>query len=177
MVARTLISLCALASGTAQNGELASFLIPVEIKEVPELGANHQGVFATQPILKDSPIWEWTDRVERIHYTKLEEFISSHNNTFDVRVFLRQGFVLANDEEFFNSNPTDAGRLTNHACEPSCGPAGTVRDIAAGEEITLDYRFHGNPKWYQTLCAKYGVETEVALGNRVCNTATTKRGL
>lgn len=155
---------------------IAAFLIPVEIKAMPELQDQH-GVFATQPIKKGTPIWEWTERVQRIHYMQLEEAISKNiaaDPSFDVKLFLRQGFVLPNNsdsndnENFFNSNPTDAGRFTNHACNPSCSSSGTKWDIAVGEEITLDYRNHGNPEWYQKICAKYGIETETELGNRIC---------
>jgi len=155
-----------------QEDSLSTFLIPVQIKALHDMGAGHQGIFATAPVPKGSPIWEWTDRVEKIHHTKLEQHIQNKSladSNFDIPRFLRQGFVLATDEDFFNSNPTDAGRLTNHACDPTCGPTGTLRDIDAGEEITLDYRNHGNPEWYQLLCAKYGVETEAELGNRICS--------
>ena len=64
------------------------------------------------------------------------------------------------DDDFFHSNPTDSGRLTNHSSDPNMGPDGALRDILPGEELTMDYSFHGNPEWYQTFCAKYDVLTE-----------------
>mmetsp|Transcript_28810 Transcript_28810/g.69400 ORF Transcript_28810/g.69400 Transcript_28810/m.69400 type:complete len:112 (+) Transcript_28810:376-711(+) len=94
-----------------------------------------------------------------------------------VRVFLRQGFVLPrpprssgkdtsdgsrgdHPDDYFYSNPTDAGRFMNHSKDPNCGPDGTLRDIAASEELTMDYGFHGDPSWYRNICEKYGVLTE-----------------
>lgn len=65
-----------------------------------------------------------------------------------------------NNDDFFHSNPTDSGRLTNHSANPNTGPDGALRDILPGEEMTMDYSFHGNPEWYQTICSKYGIMTE-----------------
>ena len=74
-------------------------------------------------------------------------------------LMLRQGFVWPNDLDHFCHNPLDAGRFTNHASNPNMGEV-TLRDVAAGEELTIDYSFHGNPDWYVTLCEQYGVLTE-----------------
>ena len=59
-----------------------------------------------------------------------------------------------------NSNPSDAGRFMNHSNTPNCGPDGALRDIEIGEELTMNYNFHGNPQWYIDICDKYGVLTE-----------------
>lgn len=48
----------------------------------------------------------------------------------------------------------------NHSNHPNCSPDGALTDIEPGEEMTMDYSFHGNPPWYQDICAKYGVLTE-----------------
>ena len=40
---------------------------------------------------------------------------------------------------------------------------GLLRDVKKGEELTMDYSFHGNPEWYQALCEKYGVKTEAQI--------------
>ena len=66
----------------------------------------------------------------------------------------------SNTDDYFHSNPTDSGRLTNHSVDPNTGPDGSLRDILPGEELTMDYSFHGNPVWYQTICAKYEELTE-----------------
>lgn len=92
-----------------------------------------------------------------------------------IRRFLRQGFVLPPSEkegtgrkvdDYFYSNPTDAGRFMNHSNDPNCGPDGTLRDIRAGEEMTMDYSFHGDPQWYRNICQKYGVLTEAQIAKQ-----------
>ena len=54
----------------------------------------------------------------------------------------------------------------NHSNEANCGPDGTLRDIQEGEELTMNYAFHGNPTWYQAICAKYGVRTEAEIAQQ-----------
>jgi hypothetical protein len=165
---------------------LPAFLCPVEIRQTPSIGPGHKGVFALVDIPSDTKFWKWTNRVHQIHKDELHNHIeqniiidkkyhlrqssddrpaisaietsSSHEEA--IRIFLRQGFVLPNDPDVFCSNPTDAGRFMNHSPKPNCGPDGTLRLIEAGEELTMDYSFHGNPQWYQDICAQYGVLTE-----------------
>ena len=90
-------------------------------------------------------------------------------------MFLGQGFVLSpsksgtgKEDHYFYSNPNDAGRFMNHSNSPNCGPDGTLRDIQPGEEMTMDYAFHGDPQWYQDICAKYGVLTEAQVARQAC---------
>lgn len=163
----------------------AAYLVPVEIKDVPEYGEGHRGVFAMEHIKKGTKLWVWTHRVESIHHSNLKDYIEENfgDDRQKIQVFLRQGFVLpeastsetmkpingANShrkDDFFHSNPTDSGRLTNHSSNPNTGPDGALRDILPGEELTIDYSFHGNPEWYQKICAEYKVLTEaqVAVG-------------
>lgn len=165
---------------------LPAFLWPVEIRETPSIGPDHKGVFALVDIPADIKFWIWTNRVHQIHKDDLHHYIEQNiivdndfqhqkssdekatvgdvevgsNNEEAIQIFLRQGFVLPNDPEMFCSNPTDAGRFMNHSSTPNCGPDGTLRIIKAGEELTMDYGFHGNPQWYQDICAQYRVLTE-----------------
>lgn len=147
---------------------LPAFLVSVEVREVPTMGTGHNGVFALEPIPAETKIWKWTDRIHVIPQQELEEYIQENfaQDELAIRTFMRQGFVLPNTaknpnaDAVFNSNPTDAGRFMNHSCSPNCGPDGALRDIQAGEELTMDYVFHGNPQWYQDICQKYGVLTE-----------------
>jgi hypothetical protein len=166
---------------------LPAFLCPVEIRVTPSFGADHKGVFALVDIPSDTKFWKWTNRVHQIRKDELRSYIqqniiidkgdhhqqssddepaisaieaSRSNNREAIRIFLRQGFVLPNDPDVFCSNPTDAGRFMNHSPTPNCGPDGTLRLIKAGEELTMDYSFHGNPQWYQDICAQYDVLTE-----------------
>lgn len=179
----------------------AAYLVPVEIKEIPQYGEGQKGVFAIERIPKGTKLWVWTDRITSIHHKKLRAHIERNfgDNQKEIQVFLRQGFVLppssssetmtppaqtedntqgnnattadasdndnnnSNVDNFFHSNPTDSGRLTNHSSDPNTGPDGTLRDILQGEELTMDYSFHGNPEWYQTICAKYEVLTETQI--------------
>ena len=156
-----------------------AFVCPVEIKETKQYGEDDKGVFALATIPKGTKFWVWTERVQAIHHEKLEEYIDKcvRGTLHDVQKFLRQGFVLpqalpqgfelpdsstggGKADDYFYSNPTDAGRFINHSDDPNCDPDGALRDILPGEEITMDYSFHGDPKWYQNICAKYGVLTE-----------------
>jgi hypothetical protein len=45
----------------------------------------------------------------------------------------------------------------NHSCEPNCGMRGShqvvaMRDVAAGEELTLDYAMVEMHPWYELVC-------------------------
>eukprot|EP00566_Odontella_aurita_P027396 CAMPEP_0113560738 /NCGR_PEP_ID=MMETSP0015_2-20120614/19593_1 /TAXON_ID=2838 /ORGANISM="Odontella" /LENGTH=169 /DNA_ID=CAMNT_0000462467 /DNA_START=90 /DNA_END=599 /DNA_ORIENTATION=- /assembly_acc=CAM_ASM_000160 len=141
-----------------------AFLVPVEVRDTPRYGVGHCGVFATEPIKAGTKFWVWTDRVVQIRREDLDDYLTSNfgDDTEAVAQFLRQGFVLPGDgkDEVFNSNPTDAGRFMNHCNDPNCGPNGTLRDVERGEELTMDYAFHGDPEWYRDICRRYGVLTE-----------------
>ena len=167
----------------------AAYLVPVEIKETPQYGQGQKGVFAMEGIAEGTKLWVWTHRVLSLHHEDLPAYIERNfgEDREKIKTFLRQGFVLPpssasetmapptisnedlrndnNDkaksaDDYFHSNPTDSGRLTNHSSDPNTGPDGALRDILPGEELTMDYSFHGNPEWYQNICAKYGVLTE-----------------
>jgi len=168
----------------------AAYLVPVEIRDTPEHGEGQRGVFAVDRVAKGTRLWVWTDRVVSIHRDDLQDRIDAtfgddDDDVASVRVFLRQGFVLPpssssssetmtpptvakdnnnnNPDDYFHSNPSDAGRLTNHSSDPNTGPDGALRDILPGEELTMDYSFHGDPAWYRAICARYGVRTEAQI--------------
>jgi SET domain-containing protein len=148
-----------------------AFLVPVKVKKTPQYGDSHCGVFASEAIAAGTKFWAWTDRVKRIHHTELDAYIDSNfgnDDTESVLCFLRQGFVLPGKgkDDVFHSNPTDAGRFMNHSNTPNCGPDGTLCDIRSGEELTMDYGFHGDPKWYRDICERYGVLTETEIARR-----------
>ena len=146
---------------------LPAFLVPVEVRECIQYGEGHRGVFALKDIPKGTKFWMWTERVKGIEGSELKRYIT---DTFGddreaTQVFLRQGFVLPGKDIFY-TNPTDAGRFMNHSSNPNCGPDGTLHDIQTGEELTMDYSFHGNPIWYQDICAEYDVETEAEIARK-----------
>lgn len=151
-----------------------AFLVPVEVRSAPQYGPGQKGVFTTRPVPANTKFWEWTDRVEQIHHERLQDRIASTYGDVEssreaIRLFLRQGFVLPGAEgksDFFNSNPTDAGRFMNHSNDPNCGPDGTLRDVETGEELTMDYSFHGNPQWYRDICRQYDVPTEAEVAQK-----------
>jgi SET domain-containing protein len=160
---------------------LPAFVCPVEIRETPQYGPGHKGVFALESIPKGTKFWIWTERVKAIHHCDLESYIAREfgDDTNAIQVFLRQGFVLppskddketssgtGKEDDYFYSNPNDAGRFMNHSNDPNCGPDGTLRDISPGEEMTMDYSFHGNPDWYQSICVRYNVETEAQVAEK-----------
>lgn len=151
---------------------LPAFVCPVVVKDADQYGNGHKGVFALSLIPSGTKFWVWTERVKSIHHTELEDYIAKHIgreevNLDDIKLFLRQGFVLppsdkgtGQEDQYFYSNPTDAGRFMNHSSNANCGPDGALRYIQPGEEMTMDYSFHGDPAWYQDICKKYGVMTE-----------------
>jgi hypothetical protein len=146
---------------------LPAFTVPVEIRPTPRYGNDQCGVFALTDIPKHTKFWIWTHRVQQIHFTEMEDRIAERFESDDVRgirQFLRQGFVVPPPyDDYWNSNPTDAGCYMNHSSlHPNCGPPhGTLRGIKAGEELTMDYSGNGNPSWYVALCHKYGILTGV----------------
>jgi hypothetical protein len=209
----------------------AAYIVPVEIKETLRYGEGHKGVFAMERIPKGTKLWVWTHRVTSIHHKNLQAYID-HNfgdNQTEIKVFLRQGFVLPpssssetmappvpptedraqsddttttttttktttstttppnvnnnnnnqqrNDNDFFHSNPTDSGRLTNHSSDPNMVPDRALRDILPGEELTINYSFYGNPEWYQTICAKYEVLTESQIAAAAATTTTQESAI
>lgn len=81
----------------------------------------------------------------------------------EARTYLRQAFVLPDDLDHLCVNPQDAGRFVNHSANPNLGFNTTLRQIEVGEELVMDYRFHGDPEWYQKICAEYRV---LMLGRR-----------
>jgi len=156
---------------------LPAFLVRVEVKDIPSMGnGGHKGIFTLEKLPAQTKIWKWTKRIQVIPQLELQTYIQ---NNYDIekeldaiRIFLRQGFVLPsskehpNGDQYFNSNPSDAGRFMNHSNTPNCGPDGALRDIEVGEELTMNYNFHGNPQWYVDICEKYGVLTERQVAER-----------
>jgi hypothetical protein len=148
---------------------LPAFTIPVEIRPTPLLGNDQYGVFAMEDIPPHTNFWKWTYRVESIHYTELNDYIAQHYESDDIQgicMFLRRGFVIpgAPRDEYWNSNPTDAGCYMNHSSTPNCGrPHGTLRLVEAGEELTVDYSGNGNPQWHIDLCHAYGIMTSAEI--------------
>jgi hypothetical protein len=136
-----------------------AFVVPVEVRAVPEYGEGQKGVFALAPIPANTKFWIWTDRVLQIPAAELEEYleretatITSSDEQFGAKqILLRQGFVLPSQDTVFCSNPTDAGRFMNHSNTPNCGPDGTLREIVAGGKKEKSYCICVNSSFLSSL--------------------------
>lgn len=96
------------------------------------------GLFTTAPIPKGTIIWEFTPDVDwRIPVQDFERFPDPYRGLL-LRYVYREPdgcYVLCGDN----------GKFMNHSFDPNCddvaGPYTVAkRDIAAGEELTCDYR-------------------------------------
>ncbi|GMI12026.1 hypothetical protein TrLO_g9690 [Triparma laevis f. longispina] len=144
-------------------GLLPAFTVKVQIRPTAALGDGHCGIFASEKIISGTKIWEWTDLITRHHFSELGELLSKMKDRSEAQLFLRQGFVMPDDETYFCSNPKDAGRFINHSIDSNINLNGAMRDIEAGEELLMNYSFHGDPEWYQEICKVYGVLTEAQI--------------
>lgn len=81
------------------------------------------------------------------HVVSLSELAALENRCPDThRIILDTGYQIADDLIY---SPVDETQLSiaeylNHSCEPNCGFASEItlvamRDIASGEELTMDY--------------------------------------
>ena len=96
-------------------------------------GAKGMGVFAVAPIPAETTVAAFGGRVvDKRELDRLDETIRVH--------------ALQIDEELYLAGelPFDDADYVNHSCEPNCGIVGsvllvTMRDVAAGEELTVGY--------------------------------------
>jgi len=98
------------------------------------------GIYAREPIKKGQTIYQGEFRSQRI---VTRRFASENPSIIDPDLFFRYAYPLS--EELFITWDEQPSRWDpqNHACEPNCGFNGlnveALRDIDAGEELTLDY--------------------------------------
>lgn len=99
------------------------------------------GVFIVAPIAKGSLIWRFDARIDRVYseaeIASLPTHIQDYLRTYSTWHEPTRLYVLCGDN----------GRFFNHADEPntvsnaiSFGEDRAARDLAAGEELTSDYR-------------------------------------
>lgn len=116
-----------------------SYLLPkLEIREDKTI--EGRGMFAREPIKKGEIITVWGgDVVDRAHFEKLKD----HQ--------VRQSAQVEENFYLVSSKP-GPGDFINHSCDPNAGLDGQIvvvamRDIAKGEEVTIDYAMvDGDPK-------------------------------
>jgi len=98
------------------------------------------GLFATEPIAKGTVLGEYTGRRE--HYTP-RAYIGHYTLRFehpDGTVELRNGRYGGNDLRYVNHSPDPNLRCVTCVNDVDVWPVFVVaRDIAEGEELTLDY--------------------------------------
>lgn len=108
------------------------------------------GLFARQPIRRGEPVWRFQPGFDRvftgIEFARLPEPAQRHLARYGFREARTGNWVLDGDLAIF----------MNHAATPNTGAPGVdgsaettcaLRDIAAGEELTCDYRtFDSSPK-------------------------------
>jgi SET domain-containing protein len=123
-----------------------SYLLPkLEIRTDKTI--EGRGMFAREAIKKGELITVWGgDVVDRAHFEKLGE----HQ--------VRQSAQVEENFYLVSSKP-GPGDFINHSCDPNAGLDGQIaivamRDIAAGEEVTIDYAMcDGDPNdSFECLC-------------------------
>ncbi len=95
------------------------------------------GVFTAGPLPGGTLLWEFTPGVDQaLREDELQAFPPSWREWFERYCYL-------NDEGLYIFCGDNA-RFMNHSPTPNCDDSGiltvTLRDIAAGEELTCDYR-------------------------------------
>ncbi len=136
------------------------FLIAYEVKQCEDQ-VKGLGVFAKKDIPKGTMIWQPT-LVKKLSQEEVYARLESMSRE-QAQIFLQHGFVMPSEDDKLCINPDDDGRLTNHSSNPNQHvPEGgkeafAVRDIKAGEELTIDYSGLASPQWYKELGQKYDV--------------------
>lgn len=97
------------------------------------------GLFAAEPIKKDSLIWLIDERVDRVYSKEEFEALPEMLKTY----FRTYGYIEKVDNRYYLE--VDNGKYSNHSETPNtyfskCGLKWyALRDIAEGEEITCNY--------------------------------------
>lgn len=137
----------------------SAFLVPLEVKFINNKIGH--GLFTKTDIPKGKLLWT-PKLVKKYSIEECTRILQSKSRE-DGNTWLRQSFVLRDDQNYLCVNETDVGRFMNHSSNPNTGaasaeePSIALRNINAGEELTCDYSTLGSPYWYQELCEKYCV--------------------
>jgi len=135
------------------------FCVPIEIKFINETIGS--GIFSTHFIKAGTLLWTPT-LVQKYSPNEVIEMVKSMTKC-NAHVWIRQAFVLHDQQNFLCVNITDYGRFMNHSSNPSCGYASesvtsvALRDILPGDEMTCDYSGLASPEWYKQICVEYNV--------------------
>jgi SET domain-containing protein len=113
-------------------------MVQTELRPSPIHGT---GVFLLEPVKKGDVIWRFDARIDRVYtpaeIASLPDYVQDYLKTYSTWHQDTGLFVLCGDN----------GRFFNHSEAPSCismgvsfGEDRAARDLAAGEELTSDYR-------------------------------------
>jgi SET domain-containing protein len=114
-------------------------LVPTRLAQSPIHGF---GVFAVAPIPKGTPVWRFEKGLDMEFSPDVAERLPAHVRTF----FSHYGYLDRNvqriilcfdDARFLNHS--DAPNVATDYAQDSYGLDVALRDIAAGEELTMDY--------------------------------------
>lgn len=110
-------------------------LIPTRIEVSPVHGL---GLFTAVPVRRNQLTWAYDARVDRIVPDPVVRDLPEPARTFFRRYAYRTagGWVLCGDDARFMNHSTDP--TVRSAPDPA--PDRAARDLAAGEELTCDYR-------------------------------------
>ncbi len=121
------------------------------------------GVFTPLPIRKGTILWRFDERVDwRLSPRQLRRFPEPFRSRLRAYCYLDVDgwYVLCGDN----------AKYMNHAPDPNCDDSGLFtiarREIAAGEELTCDYRA------FDADCAR-GIWSDIPLGAALGGPATT----
>ena len=112
-------------------GSYYSYLSP-KLETRPHAIKGDCGVFCREPIARDEIVALWGGRI-----------LAAGEIDRDMPNFTQQ--ILQIEDEFFLMSPSlEPSDCFNHSCQPNVGLTGQIgliamRDIAAGEEVCLDY--------------------------------------
>ncbi len=106
----------------------------VKISSIPGAG---NGLFAAQDIPKDTVIWEYNDKVDKVINVKDFNTLSELEKAYILKYAYREGtsYILCSDD----------GKYMNHSFEPNCfdqtsnNTTIALTDIKEGEELLCDY--------------------------------------
>ena len=122
-------------------------------------GIHGKGVFANIDIAKGTRLIEY--KGERITDEESENRYPDTTHTFL--------FMLDSGEIIDGGSRGNTSRWINHSCEPNCEASeekgrvfiDTLRDIAAGEEITIDYNLYIEARYTPALKREYACVCEM----------------
>jgi SET domain-containing protein len=114
-------------------------LVPTRLAQSPIHGF---GVFALAPIAKGTPVWRFAKGLDMAFGPEIVDTLPAHVQTF----FSHYGYldrnmrriILCFDDARFVNHSDTPNVATDYAQDPY-GLDVALRDIAVGEELTMDY--------------------------------------